>query len=839
MRTVVAGIDLGTTNSVIAIPGQFPDQGLVFGDVTVIWDDVERLTHASAVCEAAGERCVGNDAKQLAAEGHTPVRFVKKYMGTDKKSRVGDVELLPEEVSALILRHLCAFAEQALDVKITGAVITHPAYFDGLAIDATKKAGELAGLKVEGLLMEPVAAAMAFCGDDARATMNVLVYDLGGGTFDVTLVSRSGSAFVPLKFGGNRELGGYNFDKKIALKMLDSLREKGYRLQFDPSAPERDPRWATLMHHAEKVKIDLSPKGASKASVRIPTVFKDDAGKGVQLNFAMAQSEFLELIEPEIAETIRETGRVLEKAKLKPDLLVLVGGSCRIHAIQQRLEQEFGIPPEITENFDDVLDLSVAVGAAMVAAAAGTCENGVTLGPVPQTTNESSVIFSGLVEATAHCPDVTGLVVSISGGASGDQRTLTNQAGKFFLETELSAHNLNRLHFQICDRSEQVLFQRDFEVSHGAGPTEGPKERPKAMLPKALAVSTELGFYVLAEEGVTLPINVKESFETTEELEVIEIDLFQEDIQLSTIRLSGFGKPVPASCRLDIEIEIGADYAMQATVVVPAASIRKTQEVKLKPMAVPTLPELKADFAQVRQTFGSQIQNTPDGEQKAKIGLEGEILIEEIEGHLKSEMPELLQTCMLVKRLLLLAKQLGNVGGLSPSKAVMDEKFEKACELLPQALSKKPAMREQNYDKTLAALRAEADRAYQQDDTRTWSQIARKLDGMIQDLERALQGDGPGLDAIPAFAILRDFRQCISEIRSLVAERLQAKQLTDDLARRCSDELDAAEKKLGAVDLSNEEAAKHAMLHTVWPHISKAETMAGVSGASKPPIRKI
>jgi molecular chaperone DnaK len=829
MKTAVVGIDLGTTNSVVAVPGQYPDLGVVFGNVTVLWDDVGRLTHASAICEVAGELSVGNDAKQLAAEGYTPVRFVKKYMGTTKSFAVGNQELLPEEASARVLQHLCDFAGKALGAKITGAVITHPAYFDGLAIGATKRAGEVAGLRVDGLLMEPVAAAMAYCAEDERTTMRVLVYDLGGGTFDVTLIHCSGSDFVPISFGGNRELGGYNFDKKIALKIWGWIKDKGYQLNIDPEAPERDPRWAALMHYAEKLKIELSGKDGTKASARVPAVFKDDTGRMVQLNFSMTQKEFLDLIKKEIDETMRETRRVLDNAKIAPqqlDLLVLVGGSSRIHAVQERLRTEFGLVPQVT---DDVLDLSVAVGAAMVAAAAGTSENGVTLGPVPEETNELSVVFSGQVERNDKRPQVADLMVAVSGGASGLQRTKTNAEGKFYLEADLIEDDVNLLQFTITDSAGSVLSDRSFEVRHTREASLTIKEPPKAMLPKAVSVETETGLHVLAEEGVTLPHRGKQSFQTVTELTEIPIRFFQEDIQLTEMVLTGFSRPVPATCRVELEIEIGADYTMKVTAVVPAANITKTQEVKLQPLAIPSLEQLKAEFQKVSQDFQSLLQNTPDGEQKARIGAEGDLLIEEIDAHLHADFPEQLQTYLLIKKLFLLAKQLSTVGGLSPSRAVIEGKFAKARELLGQAIAKKPALAEQQIDRTLDALQQEADRAYQNSDAQVWSNIDHRLDEIVGTLNQAIGGDGPSLAEIPVFVVLAFVQQAIQEARSQVAERSQGGRLSAEIAARCSQELDAAQQKLERVDLSNEQAAKQQIVNVFHQHVLPAQNMAGIS----------
>ncbi|MFV1964634.1 MAG: Hsp70 family protein [Pirellulaceae bacterium] len=834
MKQIVVGIDLGTTNSVIAVPGQYPDHGIVFGNVTVLWDESERLTHASAVCKVGDELTVGDDAKVLASEGFTPVRFVKKYMGTETLFCVGDDEERPEEVSAHVLRHLCAIAEQQLGVKVTGAVITHPAYFDGVAINATKQAGSIAGLRVAGLLMEPVAAAMAYCVEDERSQLRALIYDLGGGTFDVTLIERSGNTFLPVAFGGNRELGGYNFDKKIAMAMLTGLREKGYSIEIDPTHPERDPRWATLMYHAERVKMQLSAKdGQAKATVRVPGAFKDNSSpaKSVQLSFAMTRKEFLDLIEPEIVQTMRETKKVMESANLTAediDYLVLVGGSSRIYAIQQRLRDEFGLDPQFD---DDVFDLSVAVGAAMVAAAAGTTEDGVTLDAVPEETHEATLPFSGTVERTGERTEVANLTVTVSGGATGDESTLTSAEGKFYVPAELELESENELRLTIQDPSGKTFFGRTFCVVHSAESEVGlGPEPPKAMLPKPISVETASGFSELAAEGVMLPYRHQKSFQTTEELEIIPIDLYQEDIQLTTIELKGFSKPVPANCRVELEIEIGADYEMKATAIVPAASIQKTLQVKLAPLAVPDVETLQREFKQRKAEYQSQLENTPDGAEKAKIGVEGDLVIEEIEELLKAELPEQLQVFMLIKKLYVLTKQLALTGGLTPSKAAMDARFQKVRDKLQQAIAKQPSIQEQNYDSILDTLEEESQRAYQANDATAWSQLARKLDDIIDTLDNAMRSSGGGGPDLPPGPILRAFfMQAITETRQEVSAKTASGSLTTDNASRCNQHLDAAEQEISQVDMSDDDTAKRRLVTIYQQHIMAAQQIAGVS----------
>ncbi len=830
---IVVGIDLGTTNSVIAIPGQYPEFGVVFGDVTVIWDAFERMIHASAVCQVDDQIMVGDDAKALAAEGYTPVRFVKKSMGTDQRFRIGDQEVSPEQVSAYVLRHLCEFVEKALDVRISGAVITHPAYFDGVAINATKEAGKLAKLDVAGLLMEPVAAAMAYTADDERASLRVLVYDLGGGTFDVTLVERSGSTFRPVGFGGDRELGGYNIDKKLAIEMLKSLREKGYVFNIDVEQPERDSRWATLMHYAEQLKFKLSGN-AAKGDIRVPAVFKDDSSppKAVQLSYSMSRADFLKLIEPEIAKTIDQSKKVLDSANVSPDdldFLVLVGGSCRLQVIHDRLKEEFKLEPQFNE---DVLDLSVAVGAAMVAAAAGTTEGGVQVKHVPEETDDPLLPISGQVHPSDKTQQVANLVVTVDGGSGGSYSSMTSAEGKFYVEVDLIENSENELRLSINGADGALIFERTYNVFHDIEVRPAVEHEVSAMLPKTVSAETASGLRELAAEGVTLPFKNSVLFRTLKELTEISIDLYQEDVQLTTILISGFSKPVPAQARVELEIEVGADYTLKATAKVPSAEIEKMQEVKLAPLVIPPVDALRQQFREIKTQYESQLENTPDGTGKAQMGAEGDRIVEEAEELLASEFVERLQVYMLIKRLFLLTKKLASAGTLTPPKSELDAKVAEAKELLSQAIRKQPALSDQNYDAIIAALEAAVERAYLQTDQTAWQHSDEKLEEIIYTFKSILEGGGPSLDDIDATMMQMWLTSEISRVRSEAA----SKNLDSDRAARCEAELSAAEKKLSQLDMSNDRAAKQQMIGIYQQHIKAAEQISGVQGGAGGPV---
>ena len=736
MQRAIAGIDLGTTNSVIAIPGEFPDKGVVFGSITVVWDSAKRLTHASAVCQSSEGLKVGDDAKQMAELGFTPVRFVKKYMGTDTRFRVGDKNLLPEEVSAMVLQYLCSFAAKSLQLKIDTAVITHPAYFDGLAIRAAQRAGELAGLKVAKLIMEPVAALMAHATEDERPSSRDLVYDLGGGTFDITLMTRNGRVFRPEAFGGDRELGGYNIDKVIATLMLALLRSQGYVLLIDPEHPERDARWSALMYFAEQLKCSLGD-GDETAQVNKANVFLDDSKppKQVQLSFSMTQEQFVLLIEPFVLQTLRATREVLKKSNTtlaQVDSLILVGGSCRIQALQRRLQTEFGKKPQFD---DDVLDLSVAVGAAMVAESLGMIENDVSIKPLPEATPETRIQVSGEILANEDRPVVAKLLVTVSGGKQGDVSQLSSADGRFALDVELHPNASNQITCAIEDQHGNEIYRHEFAVVHDPRAVRTTLTPPSVMLSKPISVMTTKGLVELAAEGVTLPYAKTDEFRTQKDVTELPVRVYQENVQLADMRIAGFSRPVPANSIVEVTISIAADYSMKVLVNVPAAKLSKEQSLQLYAPVVPPIDVLRYEFKQAIAQYRQQLEYTPDGPVKAKIGIEADRVIEEAEALLGVEMVERLQVFMLINRLVLLTRQLPSPLSLSPPKSRMDEAFVTARELLASQLATRPHLREQAYDRMLDTLQQEADQAYQQSDSVAWQQVDRRLKEIMDQLE--------------------------------------------------------------------------------------------------------
>jgi molecular chaperone DnaK len=351
----VVGIDLGTTNSEVAIVEN--------GQVRVLPDEDGDLILPSCVgLSDTGKLLVGREAlRQYAAAPERTVKSIKRWMGTDHKTTFGDKEYLPHEVSAMILRALKQRAEKALGETITQAVITVPAYFTDAQRQATKTAGEIAGLEVLQIINEPTAAALTY---DLRSeeTEKVVVYDLGGGTFDVSVVEITGEVTEVLASHGNNRLGGDDFDRLLQLHLADLFRQ-----QHGVEVPDDAATQARLLRAAEQLKIDLS----SHAFATVREAFLGSKGKTpLHLEIEVARADLEKSIRPLLAETLEAIDRALTDANLEAeeiDRIILVGGSTRIPLVQQMIQEHLGQAP--TDGIQP--DLCVALGAALQAGVLG------------------------------------------------------------------------------------------------------------------------------------------------------------------------------------------------------------------------------------------------------------------------------------------------------------------------------------------------------------------------------------------------------------------------------------------------------------------------------------
>lgn len=344
----IIGIDLGTTNSCVAV--------MEGKECKVITNPEGNRTTPSVVAYKNGERIVGDAAKRQAVTNKNTISSIKRLMGTSEKVEMEGKQYTPQEVSAMILQYLKAYAEDYLGEKVDKAVITVPAYFNDAQRQATKDAGKIAGLEVERIINEPTAAALAYGIDKTEKEQKVLVYDLGGGTFDVSILELADGTFEVLSTNGDTHLGGDDFDNVLVDWMVDTFKkENGIDLRSDKMAMQR------LKEAGEKAKKDLS--SMMQTQISLPFI---SAGANGPLHFeaSLTRAKFDEMTKHLVERTMEPVRNALRDAGLtKNDIhqVLLVGGSTRIPAVQEAVKNALGKEPNHSVNPDEVVAMGAAI----------------------------------------------------------------------------------------------------------------------------------------------------------------------------------------------------------------------------------------------------------------------------------------------------------------------------------------------------------------------------------------------------------------------------------------------------------------------------------------------
>ena len=350
----IIGIDLGTTNSCVSV--------MDGGECKVITNPEGNRTTPSVVAYKNGERIVGDAAKRQVVTNKNTISSIKRLMGTNEKVELEGKQYTPQEVSAMILQYLKSYAEDYLGEKVEKAVITVPAYFNDAQRQATKDAGKIAGLEVERIINEPTAAALAYGIDKTEKEQKVLVYDLGGGTFDVSILELADGTFEVLSTNGDTRLGGDDFDNVVVDWMVDTFKkENGVDLRKDTMAMQR------LKEAGEKAKKDLS--GVVQTQISLPFI---SAGADGPLHFeaTLSRAKFDEMTKSLVDRTMEPVRNALRDAGLtKNDIhqVLLVGGSTRIPAVQEAVKSVLGKEPNKSVNPDEVVAMGAAIQGGVIA----------------------------------------------------------------------------------------------------------------------------------------------------------------------------------------------------------------------------------------------------------------------------------------------------------------------------------------------------------------------------------------------------------------------------------------------------------------------------------------
>ncbi len=570
------GIDLGTTNSEIAM--LTPSER----EVLVYQDRFGRKTVPSAVAwdPAKEEILVGRPAKQRRGREPGPIESIKRRMGRTDRVLLGPRETLPEEVSALILgelrssmtRYLAERSSEGLTMAVKRAVITVPAYFDAPQVEATRKAGELAGLSVLGVLQEPTAAAIYQTWKNKIGDGHVLVYDLGGGTFDVSILRCLAGEYQVLAIDGDNFLGGDDLDRRYAEKLRKELTARGWALDLDVRGDAEDrARFERLVHVAQEIKESLST--SEVVAVKKDDVLIDKLGESVSIELEVARKDWeaavADLVETTITCAKRAIARSLETAAVgldKIDHIVLVGGSTRVPLVQRRVRE---VLTAGKEPLSDDVDTIVALGAAVHAAQLG----GLRLeqaGSGRATFLSPLVATKDTIRLAVRPEEVTGTQAIAIQDAEGRELARaaihdapSETASPIKLEVTLPAGEGDAALRLVLGDGGPIPF----EVYRG-------ELRPRASaLSRATVVSKDLGLEivrsgrreraVLVPRGTGLPAESSHVFFTSDQSGAVVLKLLQDRMPIKTLVLQvprelGIGTMVELKVRCDETMRIEA-----------------------------------------------------------------------------------------------------------------------------------------------------------------------------------------------------------------------------------------------------------------------------------------
>jgi molecular chaperone DnaK len=762
----IIGIDLGTTYSVVTIPEDLTGEGFLSvkqnPGYTVVLDNFKRRTTPSVIsCDKKGNIIAGHKAKNRAGMSPSPIMFAKRYMGEDKTFELTNEKSLdPEEVSTEILRHLKSMAEDRLGESVEDAVITVPAYFSLKAKQLTESAGQKAGLNVKKIAQEPVAAALVYTSRDDRDPLTIMTYDLGGGTFDVAILKkRDGtiSADSILAFDGERFLGGYNFDKKLALWMMDKLASEGYDFSLDLENPLDFAIFAKLMVYAERAKLALSKTEVYEFS-EISTGIVDHSGEDVTIEFEISRDDFNALIKEDIAYSVSICQRCLEKTSLNAedlDEIIMVGGSSYIPLISECIEAAFAKKPQLFEP-----DLCVAIGAGILAGSVDTGElidGCLQISSIPKETDLPDLFVTGQVIKSANCSDIQGCTVALkTTDGSYNSKRVTNDQGIFTFESvPLIEDDITDFILTLMSNSGEKLASHRFSVEQSANVDGGLIGGGDwNVLSKPINILGVKGINTVFPEGTTLPAEQQVAAITSDQTGSVKIPIIEGNEQLGVIEIDNLPTTLPIGSDIEITLTANKNYQIIGKAFLP---FLKREEAVVIDVPVPPA----RDIDDLRREFELLEEQSQDALNSAGIvtmfkGANAKRLQERLEHCRKlfqSRKPEsvVIQSCM--SEIENLIKSLSSWKP-DPPRDIFNKTAQQTDKILADLIQAKPELKKDGYDKLIETIRKNAEKAYENQNSIAWKQecdkmaeLLSKLNRMKNDLSGGSGGGGSNSDS--------------------------------------------------------------------------------------------
>ena len=732
------GIDLGTTNSEIAwLP---PSER----DLVIYADRFGRRTVPSAVSwdEKAEAFVVGHAARSKRGTSASPVESIKRKMGQKATVKIGPHEMTPEQVSSKILVELRDRMKEALaakplktgtttlDTPVVRAVITVPAYFDAPQVEATRKAGELAGLEVIGILQEPTAAAIYHTWKRRLGDGNFLVYDLGGGTFDVSILRCVGGEYQVLAIDGDNYLGGDDFDRRYAEHLRKELVTKGYALDLDVNGSEADRAlFARLIHLAQEIKESLSTTDVVHVSKS--EFMKDKAGESVSYDGDVGRNDYEavigELVETTIACCERAVGRAREVASVGLDEIehvILVGGSTRVPMVVRRVTEKLCKPD--TEPMRDDVDTCVALGAAVHAAHIGGTLIGDETARVRITTPlvaQGTKLRLGLVVEEA--PKTAARVAIWEGERALAEAAITKEPMRFDLPLGEAEETNAMLAFQ----SAVGVAVAELPLSFHRGDL---RPRPTS-LSRASVIAKDIALEVvrggkrerkvLLSRGTGLPTQVTQLFFTADQSGSVVLRILQNRLPIKTLVVD-VPKELPVGSPVEVILRCDESMRLEAQATVGAQQIQAHIEPPQSPSGGTADVESLLDQAE-------KAKRGLWGGLGSEFGREADRLVVGIREVLHTDPDKLEALCGRLRHLV--DEFHGGAGeGLVPPMQRMEDAFDALRRAVYRSNERLMGMDREEWEKRIDTLYDKAMAAHEAADGPTWRRVFNEVQALFE-----------------------------------------------------------------------------------------------------------
>lgn len=761
MSKDIIGIDLGTTNSCVAMRGSVEKCYEIPGiqGYSIVTDKRKRKTTPFVVAYTGHEKNpyeIGHNAKTRVDGKYPPVMFAKRDMGTNKKFQIDEEKFItPVQASAEILKYLKKMAGERIGKKINRAVVTVPAYFSIPQKKQTRDALQMAGFQVDDeryIIQEPVAAALTYVQLSREDSLRIMVYDLGGGTFDITILQKNGDLIQVIQFGGDHALGGYDFDRLLADYLVDQLKECGYALKIDPqNNPDDRMIYTKLLLEAEETKIELSRHDVHH--IRRPALFKDQEGETVDLDMDVERKTFEKLIFGKVEETIEHCRGTLDKSRLSIDQInriIIVGGSSYIPYIQQRLEEEFNRKPELMEP-----DLCIAMGAAIHASRLGSVvEQEVTIrfDMLPSETSLDEAEISGAVSSKTSEPLADGYSIEVADHAGSFRKSsVLEDENAFYFNVPLQQNTKNTFRVRVLNRDGRVDAETEIEIIHSSEAEESDENMTTTSgvinLPKSIYVKRENGPEQLAPEGAGLPYEeivevpiIKKGKITDDMLLDLDIKVLEKDCPIGTVTVTKIPGSIENNAPVKIGIKVTPDFQIIVSVHLPTVDRRAKAVFTTSIVDVLSRENIIRELEEIEDEWESR-KIMLDREKLAKWGMKISKAIKRAKECLKGNDPDTTEasnTLTSLKEMMDIIRKDDVI--LIPS---MD-KFKRLCDetrkLIKKAEEKSSAFRDTNRGRTLDAVISQAKSAWAQKSQDKWEEANKAVEELARVASEVIDG---------------------------------------------------------------------------------------------------